>query len=90
MPRVSTEPEGLLVECAACNYYTWCRVYKYDEFTQRAGQSRPLCELCASTESGTAEKYPEQFRGTRDVMAVVCYVGNMILDAIKKREEREV
>lgn len=45
-----------------------------------------LCLLCASTMAGTACEYPNQFRSDRDydILATICFVGNAIIEEIRK------
>jgi hypothetical protein len=60
------------------------RSYAYSRGFPHSHESRLLCQLCAGTMSGNAEEYPEQFRGHDNVMKTICYVGNAILQALKR------
>lgn len=44
-----------------------------------------FCELCVSTYSATAYEYPLNFPGREaDILLTICYVGNLILQEIRK------
>lgn len=72
-------------ECEAC-YYPTVDLTQYDaddavgRFEHR---KKWLCELCASTETGKILDYPRQYEGQAAAMRTTCYVGNVILTAIK-------
>lgn len=44
---------------------------------------RDLCALCAATSCGNQTCYPTQYLRDGRIMATVCYVGNVILDALE-------
>jgi hypothetical protein len=75
-------------ECDSCHFETRALV-KYDD--RIAGLRDPskttawLCALCAETLAGNAYRYPDQYRESGNVMRTVCYVGNVILEALKSR-----
>lgn len=47
-------------------------------------ETKWLCDLCASTDAGTAVDYPTQYPDIAS-LRTVCYVGNVILAAIRSR-----
>ena len=80
---MSDKPE----ECEAC-YYKTEALTKYDAqdaIGRHEGRKKWICDLCASTETGRIVDYPRQFEGQASAMRTTCYVGNVILDALKKR-----
>ena len=42
-----------------------------------------LCSLCRSTLAGVAYEYPEQYPGQEVALRTICYIGNVILEAIE-------
>ncbi len=67
--------------CQSCAYET--DRLKYYPFALRQEEGMWLCELCASTHAGNACEYPNQYP-ERKTLATICYVGNVILAAIRK------
>ena len=73
--------------CDAC-YFETKDLIEYDAADavgQFEGRKKWLCDLCASTETGKTLDYPRQFEGQAAAMRTTCYVGNVILAALKKR-----
>lgn len=79
-----TKPKGDDTnECDCCHFST-------DDLTEyesgpgeRTKGSRWLCELCAGTSAGTYQKYAHTDHDTSEVLKTICYVGNVILKALK-------
>jgi len=74
-------------ECEGCYFPTKAlkQFDKRDAVGMHEGHKKWLCDLCASTETGTALDYPRQYEGQQATMRTICYVGNVILEALKKR-----
>lgn len=73
-------------ECEGC-YFPTAELSQYDAsdmIGRHEGRKKWLCELCASTETGRIMDYPRQFEGQAAAMRTVCYVGNVILEALKR------
>lgn len=71
-------------ECFACGYVTRCKVYQMQgrrNFHNGERLLAPMCYLCASTATGTAYQYPEQYPEQR-TLQVACFVGNLLLDGL--------
>jgi hypothetical protein len=68
-----------MIECACCGYKTIAR-----EYEQNHGGKVKLCVLCAGSMAGTA--YLNNYSDSA-TCRTICYVGNVILDAIKKSAE---
>lgn len=73
-------------ECDCCQFKTE-QLVAYG--TTRGSPKQPcpdkwLCDLCASTMTGTAHEYPEQYAegNAYEVMRTICFVGNTVLAAI--------
>lgn len=82
---MSEKPEG----CFSCGFET----VNLTEYPRRRAidyaegcETKWLCELCASTDAGTAVDYPTQFVDIAS-LRTICYVGNVILAAIRARSE---
>lgn len=73
-----------LPECDSCGYQTALKPYQRG-FPEQ-GEPAHLCDLCASTRAGNAQEYPRQYEGQTAILQTICYVGNAILDALKKRD----
>lgn len=72
-------------ECEGC-YYPTKTLKSYARREPIGTQEKKwLCDLCASTECGSAVDYPRQFESQRSAMRTTCYVGNVILTELKKR-----
>jgi hypothetical protein len=79
---VNEKPE----DCQSC-YYATKALTEYDAsdaIGRHEGRTKWLCDLCASTETGKTLDYPRQYEGQAAAMRTSCYVGNVILDALKK------
>ena len=70
-------------ECACCGYETEVKIYHLNT----RGDTE-LCKLCASTLAGNSLEHPNGYGHSGYVMQTVCYVGNVILDAIKSMGDR--
>lgn len=76
----SEKPE----ECHSCGFKTE-DLTEYDPSAfAKARRSHWLCLLCASTCTGNAVSYPEQYPEKR-TLEVICFVGNTILAVIKAK-----
>ena len=74
--------------CEACYFETSAlTAYRLNGMPGTADPERRkwLCDLCASTETGRIIEYPRQFEGQAATMRTICYVGNVILEVLKKR-----
>lgn len=75
-------------ECDSCHYKT-AALTRYDDriagLNGRDKETAWLCKLCASTLAGNAYRYPEQYRDSGNTMRTICYVGNVILDALTSK-----
>jgi hypothetical protein len=78
------DEEGDSIDCESCGYPAY-DVQTYTRLRPDAtnGKTKHLCGLCASTHTGTGHEYPSHYPGT-EVMKVVCYVGNVILEELRK------
>ena len=80
-------------ECECCGYATKKLRYFEKLPTTIAGGGRVregdfwYCELCCSTPASNADRYPGQYADT-DAMKTICYVGNVLLAAIKAKSRR--
>lgn len=77
-------------ECDCCGFVTaGLRLFK-DQDTTIAGGGKTrqddfwYCDLCCSTQASTYNRYPNQTPSNTTVMQTVCYVGNVILAALKE------
>ena len=66
--------------CDSCGYET-DNLTTYRDYP--AEEKVRLCNVCASTKAGNAQQYPNQYPN-RDVLEMIAYTTNMILDEIKK------
>ena len=73
-------------ECHSCSYETTA-LTRY-EHTTRQGEPHWLCELCAGTLASSALEHPHHYSDGGATLKTICYVGNVILDAIRKAAER--
>lgn len=73
-------------DCEACHYETTeLTEYRADDSIGRfEGRMKWLCDLCASTESGKTLDYPRQYEGQAATIQTICYVGNVLLAALKR------
>lgn len=70
--------------CECCGYVTDdVAQLKKLETAHTGGSDFYCCSLCASTPTLNAHRYPGRYEGA-DVMKTVCYVGNVLLAALKK------
>lgn len=67
-------------ECCCCGFETEALA----DYGYRGDDPKWCCELCAGTLTSRAHSHPEQFRGQEHVMKTICYVGNVILKAIRE------
>ena len=71
--------------CYACGFET-SELNDYKTSNMPEEESMWLCGLCASTMSGTAYQYPNNFPDrSADVIHTICYVGNLILKELKSK-----
>ena len=77
-------------ECVCCGYVPVALAeIELDTVLGQGGkigrQRQRLCKLCAGSMAGTARNFPTTYGASSEVMAVVCCVGNAILDELKRR-----
>jgi hypothetical protein len=77
-PQADRQPE----ECNSCSYET-AALTRYDSM-KTGGEPRWLCQLCAGTLAANALEYPHHFTDGGVILQTICYIGNAILDAIRK------
>ena len=77
-------------ECQCCGYETK-KLKKFENMSTTiagGGSTRKdtfwYCDLCCSTMASSATRYPGMYPDTA-AMQTICYVGNVILDALKKK-----
>lgn len=71
-------------ECYSCGFAT-ADLKSYPRRRIPSTDERKwLCGLCASTPAGTAYDYPEQYPD-RASIKTICYVGNVLLKAMRER-----
>lgn len=81
MPKPADEerPE----ECGSCSFPTKALEpyrHKFDDWTW-------MCRLCAGTDAGNAAQYPQANPpGVNAMLRTVCYVGNAIMEELRKRQ----
>ena len=77
--------EGYLTECESCG-----SVAPLANFPLGFPESkdRLLCELCSSSFIGNATRYREQYENV-SLYQVIAQVGNVILDKLTNRKEKE-
>lgn len=73
-------------ECECCQYGGDIKLTEYDGPPHRKNEKNWLCELCSSTFAGSSLDYPSQYPEAK-TLQTICYVGNVILDAIKKSKQ---
>ena len=71
--------------CDCCCFETGALTAYRHESRLKADAQKWLCDLCAETEAGRMLDYPSQFEGQAATIRTVCYVGNVILKALKTR-----
>ena len=67
-----------IADCVCCGYTTEVKTYRLNT----CGDVE-MCKLCAATLAGNSLEHPNGYGQSGYVMQTVCYVGNVILDAIK-------
>jgi hypothetical protein len=78
MGGMDKQPEN----CASCDFETSA----LQQYPLRMGQPGLwLCELCAGTPAGNAAAFPEQHGDDGNLLATICYVGNVLLAEIRKQ-----
>ena len=81
--------EEIPEECYCCGYQTKKLTLFKNLDTKIGGGGKLIhddfwyCDLCASTMASTSDRYLYE---DANIMKTICYVGNVILDAIKKRK----
>lgn len=63
------------------------KTYGMNRHWPQEDKKKWLCILCASTAAGNAFEYPEQYRGSADILSAISFVGNMILKEIRKGQD---
>lgn len=78
--KVPEKPE----ECEACQFETTeLESYRSREVDPRGPVHHWFCALCAGTMSSNAVQYPALYPN-KDVLHTICYVGNAILQALRR------
>lgn len=78
-------------ECDCCGFVTKKLRLFEDMDTTIAGGGKIVksdfwyCALCCSTPASNYDRYPSQEASNATVMKTICYVGNALLEALKKR-----
>ena len=77
---MTTPRKKKIDDCHGCGYTT-----RVEYFPPRSSaiEEKWLCRLCAATFSGNAVDYPTHYDAP--TLATICYVGNAILDAVKRQ-----
>ena len=75
----------MIDECLGCGYTTEVEPYKSD--LPGSGDHIHLCKICANTPIGNSVEYFEQYSNERSTLKTIGYIGNMLLDEIKKIKE---
>lgn len=73
-------------ECESCRFET-SELTEYradDQIGRFEGRTKWVCDLCASTETSRILDYPRQFEGQAETMRTICYVGNVLLTALRR------
>ncbi len=79
---MENESESQPEECNSCGYET-AALTRYER-TTRQGEPFWFCALCAGTIAGNAAEHPTHFEDAGATLQTICYVGNVILDAIRR------
>lgn len=70
-------------ECDGCGYETSMdRLTKYPRRDDRG--DKYLCVMCKGTLAGTLVECEYPIEGDPEAIRTICYVGNVLLDAIRK------
>lgn len=75
-------------ECESCHFETSALTMYEDRLAKPDRREMWFCELCAGTMAGIHARngsYPDQGL----TLQTICYVGNVILDTIRKRASGE-
>lgn len=78
-------------ECDCCGFVTNELSLFKDQDTTIAGGGKTriadfwYCDLCCCTPTSMYNRYPGQSPSNTDILKTVCYVGNEILKALRKR-----
>lgn len=79
-----------LIECDGCNARVPVMLYENASVRHRfeGAPGHLLCDLCASTSTGSAVSYPGQFLEgrCRSILQTICYTQNAVLDQLGKFE----
>jgi hypothetical protein len=76
-----------LHECFFCRHPAAAlRPYFRNRNSLEAERYSWLCNLCADTQAGRAEEYPRQFEGQSETLQVICYVGNEIIQHLRRMQ----
>jgi hypothetical protein len=82
--------KDVMLECDSCHFQT-TKLTEYERSPFNRNPSDPttkkLCDLCASTVAGNTVDYPASYRDPA-VLRTICYVGNVILQAIQLKQGR--
>lgn len=73
-------------ECDGCHFETPLLTRYYEDFCHEGRHVSWLCRLCANTTTGNAVRWPEQY-GHKDLLKTICYVGNVLLEAVTPKED---
>lgn len=73
-------------ECDSCGFQGPTEAYPRRNHKLGGGGDKRLCVLCAGTHAGNALEYPDQYPNA-EAMRTICYVGNVILKAIKDKKD---
>lgn len=65
-------------ECDVCDFKTDVKEYRSNSL------ARYLCEICANSYSGIASEFPSQYPHSLPVLKMIAYVGNVILEELRK------
>lgn len=77
--RSLVQPE----ECSCCRYKTEDLMFYKGSYGMACPEGHWLCFLCANTMTGMADQY-SQYGYHAEVMKTICFVGNVILAAIRE------
>ncbi len=80
------KPEPEVEECNSCGFVTDLKPWEYASGKHGGLDDlwMMLCDLCANTLAGNASVNPQFYSGQAETMSVVCYVGNVILQQLRK------